>query len=145
MREIRSRRTRHDKKEKIWKGRRHADHTSQESVSPGQSCRSWRDLTTTLRYPTCLARHLDTRKLQETDCCCNERNHYSWHFSRNYSIDSLMNREPATETMHKRLASTKKVQITHDVDDADVSIRASLAWEEVARVTLNLASQAGIN
>ena len=56
-----------------------------------------------------------------------------------------MNREPATETMHKRLASTKKVQITHDVDDVDVSIRASPAWEEVAHVTLNLASQAGID
>ena len=47
-----------------------------------------------------------------------------------------MNREPATETMSKRLASTKKVQIANDVDDADVSIRASPVWEEVARVTL---------
>ena len=93
-----------------------------ERESPGQSCLSWRDLTMMLQYPTCLARHLDMRKLQETDRRCDERNHYSWHFSRNYSIDSLMNREPATETMCKWLASTKKVQIMHDVDDADVSI-----------------------
>jgi hypothetical protein len=47
-----------------------------------------------------------------------------------------MDREPLTETIGKRLVTTIEIEITNDVDDADVSIGASPKWEVVEQIAL---------
>jgi hypothetical protein len=51
-----------------------------------------------------------------------------------------MDRELATKTIDKQVGPATKIEITNDIDDTDVSIRASPAWEEVELVALRKVS-----
>ena len=47
-----------------------------------------------------------------------------------------MDRESATETVGKRFVTTSKIEFSNDIDDADISVRAGPACDEVEWVVL---------
>jgi len=47
-----------------------------------------------------------------------------------------MDREPATKMICKRVGPTREIEITNDINDADVSVGACPEWEEVELIAL---------
>lgn len=76
------------------------------------------------------------RRQRDTYRCCDKCHHRHWHLTQHHPITALMDREPTTETLGKRIGPASKIQVPDDVDNACIPIRASPVRDIVQWVAL---------